>query len=120
MRRIGRITAFWAVGCSALGCEAKKPAAPPPKPEVVKVSQPVYDEVTDYEDFTGRTDAVFTVEVRARVTGYLDKVLFKDGDEVKQDDPLFEIDPRPYKAEYDRAEAALAQSEAHLKRLEAD
>jgi RND family efflux transporter MFP subunit len=120
MNRIRGVIAFSLLGFSLAGCEAKKAAAPPPKPEKVTVSQPVYDTVTDFEDFTGRTDAVFTVEVRARVTGYLDKVLFKDGDEVKEDDPLFEIDPRPYKHEYDRTEAALAQAEAHLKRLEAD
>ena len=63
------------------------------------------DEVTDYEEFIGQTDAVYTVEVRARVTGYLDKVNFKDGDEVEKGALLFEIDPRPYKAEFDRTEA---------------
>lgn len=102
------------------GCASKKPVAAKTDPPVVRVRHPIEAEVTDYEDFTGRTDAVFTVEVRARVTGYLDKAVFKDGDEVKEGDLLFEIDPRPYKAELDRAEATLAQSEAHLKRLEAD
>ena len=57
----------------------------------------------DYVDFTGRTDAVESVDVRARVTGYLDKVAFKEGDEVKKDDLLFKIDPRPFQAQYDQA-----------------
>ena len=60
------------------------------------------------------------VEVRARVNGYLEKVNFKDGDEVKEGAVLFEIDPRPYEAEVARTEAAVGQSEAHYKRLEAD
>lgn len=92
----------------------------PTKPPVVLVSTPVSDEITEYEDFTGRTDAVFSVEVRARVTGYLEKVNFKDGAEVKEGDLLFEIDPRIYQAELDRSEATVLQAEARLKRLEAD
>jgi RND family efflux transporter MFP subunit len=77
-------------------------------------------EVADHADFTGRTEAAVTVEVRARVTGYLVKVAFKDGAEVKQGDLLFEIDPRPYQAELDRANAALAAAEAHLKRADTE
>ena len=72
------------------------------------------DEVVDFEDFTGRTDAIYSVEIRSRVTGYLEKVHFKDGDEVKEGAALFDIDDRPYRAEMNRTEAALAQSEAHL------
>src|SRR5258708_3155797 len=82
-----------------------KPAEPPP-PEV-EVVQPVTREVADYADFTGRIDASATVELKARVSGYLEKVLFKDGTEVKQGDLLFQIDARPYKADLDRAEAAV-------------
>ncbi len=81
---------------------------------------PVYKEVADFEEFPGRTEAVFSVEVRARVTGYLAKVDFKDGDEVAEGSLLFEIDDRSYKAEADRAESTLAQSVAHAKRLDAD
>jgi len=118
--RRGRVLAS-ALGVAALvGCERSKPEVAPSPPVVVTVSQPVEDLVTDYEDFTGRTDAVFSVDVRARVSGYLEKVNFKDGDEVKEGDLLFGIDARPYKAEMDRSEANLAQSEAHLKRIDAD
>jgi RND family efflux transporter MFP subunit len=71
-------------------------------------------------DFTGRTEAPVTVDVRARVTGYLAKAAFKEGAEVKQGDALFEIDPRPYQAEVARTDAALAAAEAHVKRAEID
>ena len=103
-----------------LGCEKPTPKVLPAKPILVSVRKPAFDYVTDFENFTGRTEAVYNIEIMARVTGYLDKVFFTDGAEVKEGDPLFEIDPRPYKAELARSEANVAQSEAHLKRLEAD
>jgi len=102
------------------GCEGQKAQIAEVKPPVVVVSPAITDYVTDFEDFTGRTDAVFSVDVRARVTGYLEKVHFKDGDEVKEKDLLFEIDPRPYEAELARAEATILQAQAHLNRLDAD
>ncbi len=112
---------IFALTCAAFtGCTQEAPKLAPTKPPVVLVSTPVSDEVTEFEDFTGRTDAVFSVEVRARVTGYLEKVNFKDGAEVKEGDLLFQIDPRIYQAELDRAEATILQAEARLKRLEAD
>jgi RND family efflux transporter MFP subunit len=66
------------------------------------------------------TMAVQTIEVRARVSGYLSKVYFKEGAEVKKDDLLFEIDQRPYKAELAQAEANVVQAEAHAARLAQD
>jgi len=109
------------VSCAALGgCQGEQPPAAAPKPPLVRVSMPVTDTVEDFEDFTGRTDAIYSVTVNARVTGYLDKVNFVDGTEVNEGDLLFEIDPRPYKADLDRTEANVLQSEAHLRRLEAD
>src|SRR3954451_17813383 len=86
--------------CAAtIGCQ-QAPAPPPPaKPAFVKVSLPVKRTGHDFEDFTGRTDAIFSVEVRARVTGSLDKANFTDGTEVNERALLFEIDPRPYQAE---------------------
>ena len=62
-------------------------------------------EVIEWDEYIGRLESPETVEVRARVNGYLDKVHFKEGKEVKKGDPLFTIDPRPYRAEYDRAQA---------------
>jgi RND family efflux transporter MFP subunit len=92
-------------------------AAPPPE---VAVSRPVTREVTDREEFAGRTEAVQAVDLRARVTGYVDRVNVKEGGEVKQGDVLFEIDPRPYQAELDRADAEVARAEAHSTRASAD
>jgi membrane fusion protein, multidrug efflux system len=98
------------------GCVPNQaPASPSANVPAVPVSQPVQREVTDYVDFTGRTDAVETVSVRARVTGYLVKIPFKEGAEVKQGDLLFEIDPRPYQAQLDQAEGQVDLNEASLK-----
>ncbi len=89
-------------------------------PPEVTVSCPVEREVTDYADYTARTAAVDSVELRARVSGYLDKVNFKEGALVKKGDLLFEIDPRTYKAVLKNAESNLAAAEARVKRLTAD
>jgi RND family efflux transporter MFP subunit len=88
-------------------------------PFTVEVSQPITREVTDYEDFTGRTEPVHRVELRPRVSGYIDKVNFKEGAAVKRGDILFEIDPRPYKADLDQAEAEMVLAEAKLKKAAA-
>jgi RND family efflux transporter MFP subunit len=109
-----------ALSLGLAGCARAPSAAPQAAPTVVSVSRPVEREITNYADFTGRLEAVFSVEIRARVTGYLGQVFFKDGDEVKEGALLFEIDPRLYKADLDRIESTLAQQEAHSKRLEAD
>ena len=84
------------------------------QPISVTVSYPVEREVTDYADFTARTAAVDSVEVRARVWGYLKKVNFKEGALVKKGDVLFELDPRPYQAECDRCLANLTSATAHI------
>jgi RND family efflux transporter MFP subunit len=97
-------------------CAAEEPA----KALQVPVVRPVAREVVDYEEFTGRVEAASRVDVRPRVTGYLLKASFREGDEVKAGDLLFEIDPRPYKAELDRAEAGLRQTEARVKVAEAN
>lgn len=111
------LTALLSAGCG--NADKGKVAGPAKLPEVV-VERPTVKEVTDYEEFSGRTEAINMVEVRARVTGYLDKVHFKDGAEVKQGDLLFEIDPRTYNADLNKAAAQVEQTKAHLKRLEYD
>src|SRR5260221_7698144 len=106
---------------SQSGCtdktQAKQATAKPPE---VYFTVPVYKEVSESEEFTGRTESDHSVDMRARVTGYLDKVNFKDGAEVKLGEVLFEVDPRLYQAELDRATAAVAQTEAKVIRLDAD
>lgn len=102
------------------GCARNGPETAPAAPPTVSVSYPVERDVTDYVDFTGRTAAVDSVEVRARVFGYLDKVNFKEGTLVKKGDVLFEIDPRTYEAVLKQAEGNLEATEARLKRLDAD
>ncbi len=109
---------FYLAGLVGLaGCEPALPTPAPPATPKVSVSRPIAREVPDYAEYTGRTDAVSTVEVRARVTGYLVKVLFKDGDVVKQNDPLYEIDPRPFEDDLARAKGEVERCEARKKLL---
>src|SRR5262245_16678989 len=85
------------------GCARMPRGAPVETPPPLPVSHPIEKEVTDYAEFTGRTAAVDSVEVRAHVWGYLDKVLFKEGAMVQKGDVLFEIDPLPYRAALNQA-----------------
>ncbi len=111
------LLAAWAVGGATVllaGCTGQaRPDAPPPTIQVT-VALPIQRDVVDYEDFTGRTEAVESVEIRARVTGYLDRIYFEEGSEVKKDAPLFLIDPRPFQADYDRDVAQVAVRGANL------
>jgi len=121
-----RIRWFWSalpLGVLALGCgglQGDVPAAGLPK---VVVSRPVVKEVTDYEEFTGRMEAVKSVDIRARVTGYLEVGLRErnmEGADVQKDKLLFKIDPRPYQDDRDRAKASLDQNVRHRDRLRLD
>ena len=96
------------------GCEKGTDSFVPPPPPEVTISLPVKHEVTDYLEFTGNTKAVESVEIRARVQGFLDKMNFQPGQNVKAGDLLFIIDPRPFKARVDQQEAALKVREAAL------
>jgi len=97
-----------------LGCAGTSGEAPPKGPPAVTVSYPLEREVTDCQDYTGRTAAVDSVQVQARVTGYLTRIYFKEGEEVEEGARLYEIDPAPYQAAYDAAKAQVAQNEASL------
>jgi multidrug efflux pump subunit AcrA (membrane-fusion protein) len=90
------------------GCKREPPALAATPPPVVMVSQPVEREITDYSESTGRTAAVDAVEIRARVSGYLVKVNFREGSVVKKGDLLFQIDPRPFQAVWDEAKGQVA------------
>src|SRR5262245_13530089 len=90
--------ALCAAPCGCGGSKAQVGPAQLPPPDV-QVSLPIHEQVTDFEDFPGRIAAVNAVEIRARVTGYLEKVSFREGSDVTKGDLLFEIDARPYEAE---------------------
>jgi len=107
---------MWA-SVAATGCQQAR-SGPPPSIPVAAYDLPVTRTVTDYEEFPGQTDAIISVQVRARVSGYMTQVYFKDGDLVEEGNLLFEIDPRQYKAELERAEGNVQQIEAHRRRLE--
>ncbi|HEX2554323.1 MAG TPA: efflux RND transporter periplasmic adaptor subunit [Microvirga sp.] len=94
----------------ATSAPAAAQSAPPP----VTVATPVVKEVTEYDDYTGRFEAVDFVEVRARVSGYLDRVAFTEGTLVNKGDLLFVIDRRPYQAALDQAEAAVQAAQARV------
>lgn len=94
-------------------------AAPPPAPKVT-VAKPVAKKVADYDEYVGRFVALDFVEVRARVSGYLDKIHFTDGQLVKEGDPLFTIDRRPFLASLEQAKAAEQQADANLAFAESD
>ena len=97
------------------GCQPPPSRVAPPEPPALPVSTPVRREVTSYVEFTGRTEAVEAVDVRARVTGYLVRIPFKEGSEVKKGDLLYEIDPRPYQAQIDQANSQVDLYKAQLK-----
>ncbi|WP_299216193.1 efflux RND transporter periplasmic adaptor subunit [uncultured Aquimarina sp.] len=84
----------------------------------VEVSNPVFEKITEWDDFTGRFEASNRVEVRARVSGYVENVSFKDGQNVKKGDVLFTIDQRPFKIALDQARASYGQAQAAMKTAE--
>jgi membrane fusion protein, multidrug efflux system len=94
------------------GCHEQAAELAPPQAPAVPVSKPVQQQITDYVDFTGRTDAVQAVNIIPRVTGYLVQMPFREGSEVKKGQLLFEIDPRPYQDQLAIGEAQLAVDKA--------
>ncbi|HVX61449.1 MAG TPA: efflux RND transporter periplasmic adaptor subunit [Pirellulales bacterium] len=102
------------------GCEERQVQIAPLPPPMVTISQPIEREISDEAVFTGHTDAIKTVEIRARVSGFIDRVAFEDGAMVKEGDLLFQIDPRPFDAEVAHDEASLEMAKARAKRAAAD
>jgi multidrug efflux system membrane fusion protein len=111
---------FFAVATILGGCNKKQAVVAPAATPAIPISHPVTREVTDYIDFTGRTEAKDSVSIVPRVTGYLMSMPFKEGAEVKAGDVLFEIDPRPYQAQYDQAYGQVLLNEARVKEATAD
>jgi multidrug efflux system membrane fusion protein len=106
------VIALAAVGC---GSQAATPEGAPPPPDV-SVAQVLTKQVRQWDEFTGRVTAVESVELRPRVSGYVERVAYQEGQEVKKGDLLFVIDQRRYRAELNRAQAELerARAEARL------
>jgi RND family efflux transporter MFP subunit len=110
------------LSASLSACDDNKSAAQmaaPPAPQVT-VAKPVKKLVSDFDEYVGRFVAVDFVEVRARVSGYLDSIHFTDGQLIKAGDPLFTIDRRPFQAALDQSKAAIEQAKANLAFAESD
>ncbi|MDY6945288.1 MAG: efflux RND transporter periplasmic adaptor subunit [Pseudomonadota bacterium] len=102
------------------GCRSEAdPQAAAPLPQVA-VAAALERQVQEWDEFTGRLEAVESVEVRPRVTGYIDSVNFSEGSVVKKGDLLFVIDPRPYRAELEKAQAELARATARAELSKTD
>jgi RND family efflux transporter MFP subunit len=114
-----RLLAIGCLGAALASCNRAPAPGGPPAP-VAEFVVPVQKEVEDWDEFTGRTDAKESVDIRARVSGYLTEVNFKAGAIVKKGDLLFVIDPRPYEAELARAEGDYKRSEAQVTLGKAD
>src|SRR5438552_8915639 len=106
---VGILTIFLTAG----GC--KKKSAPPQAPLPVNVVTAVEKEVNEWDEFTGRLEAVESVEIRPRVSGYITEIRFQAGAIIKKDDLLYVIDPRPYQADFDRAAAEVERMQAQEK-----
>ena len=98
-------------GCGESEDSSAKAGPPPPE---VTVATPLVQKLTEWDEFTGRFEAVQQVEIRARVSGYLQEIRFEDGQHVEQGQVLFVIDPRPYQAAVDRAKAQIETQKAQL------
>jgi multidrug efflux system membrane fusion protein len=110
----GRMLGLGLLVTVLFGCQRGPANLPPAKVPGIAVSHPVEREVTDYVDFTGRTDAVQSVNIIPRVTGYIVQTPFREGSIVNKLDLLFEIDPRPYQAQLDQATSQVNLAQAQL------
>src|SRR5256886_3536880 len=106
---LGILSIFLTAG----GC--KKKSAPPQTPLPVNVVSAIEKEVNEWDEFTGRLEAVESVEIRPRVSGYITEIRFQAGAIIKKDDLLYVIDPRPYQADFDRAAAEVERMQAQEK-----
>ncbi len=114
MRNVTRIfSVLFVFSVLCTGCQPRNQMVPPPPPKVT-VALPIQRPVQDYFYTTGQTQAMASVELRARVAGFLQQINFKDGDLVAKDQLLFVIDPAPYQAALDSASAALEKAKAQL------
>jgi RND family efflux transporter MFP subunit len=113
MRTVKIVTASALMAAALYGCSQRSEAQAPPAPAVT-VATPLVRAVQDWDEFTGRFEATQSVEVRARVGGYIQGVHFRDGDYVSRGQLLFTLDPRPAQAALASARAQLAQAQAQV------
>ena len=104
--------AAFVVAVTVAGCAKKTP--PPPAPPTIMAAHPLKRMITDWDDYEGRFEAVDSVDVRPRVSGYVQAIAFKDGEDVRSGQLLFQIDPRPYQAVLDQARAQVVRAQATL------
>src|ERR1700736_3780063 len=105
---------------AACGQSQSQPKASAPPPPQVTIAKPTSKMIADQDEYVGRFVAVESVEVRARVPGYLEAIHFQDGQLVKAGDLLFTIDRRPFQIALAQAQASLAQAKATLAFAESD
>ncbi|AWM40643.1 Toluene efflux pump periplasmic linker protein TtgA precursor [Gemmata obscuriglobus] len=105
---------LFACAVGLIGCARRPPEPVKTPPPVVYVSAPTVEKVNDYEDFAGRTEPYRVVELKSRVTGHLKKIHFRDGQDIEEGEPLFDIDGRIYRAQLEQSKAQLVKAEAHL------
>jgi len=120
MRRAAKVPLALALACFIASCGERQQQGGAPPPPTVTVAKPIKRTVFDFDEYVGRFTAINSVEVRARVSGYLDKLHFKDGQLVKQGDLLFTIDKRPFQNTLDQARANLVQAQSNVAYTEAD
>jgi RND family efflux transporter MFP subunit len=113
MKRQIVIAAALATSLILAGCGGKADSGPPPAPQVT-VAAPIVQDVVDWDEYVGRFEAIQSVEIRPRATGYLSGVYFRDGEFVRKNQLLFTVDPRPARAAVAQAVAQLAQAQATL------
>jgi RND family efflux transporter MFP subunit len=119
--RTASLISIAAVGVALHGCSSEAtPNSALVKPEPVSVAAAIQRDVVDWDEFTGRVEAVEAVDIRPRVTGYIESVNFTEGSVVRKGDLLFVIDPRPYRAELSKAEAELTRAVARAELSETD
>ena len=113
MNRIVSLVSVLLIANALAGCDSKQ-AANSPRPPTVTVAHPLQKSITEWDEYTGRFIALETVEIRARVSGFIDSVHFKEGQIVKKDDLLFVIDQRPYQIAVEQAKADIERGQAKL------
>src|SRR5580704_8043822 len=121
LRRLILVICLAPLAVLSAGCSSSRSAQPKtPVPPEVSVAEVICKQIGDSDEFTGRLEAVNAVEVRPRVSGYLQSVHFKEGAIVRQGDLLLQIDPRPFQAEVDRLKGDLSQAKAQRSRAQSD